>query len=367
MPRLRRAGLATALAVAPLALAYRFAVVYRARAGFPRRRPPRFTPADLGLPFESVVIPADSGSLPAWFIPANGGRPGPGVVLVHGWESARDRALPYAQYLHAAGFHCLVFDIRGHGANVAETLPISGGEFGADAAAAVDVMLARPEVTTVAVMGHSMGGTGAIIAAAGNPRVAALISTSAPSDAHRLTRQTFRLAHLPFPDPIAYPLAWLTARVYLRPRRHRIEDVSARDVIGGYAGPILLVHGREDTVVPLSHLTRLASAAGNARRTGGFAPLEVLVVPEGRHSWLHEDETYRRTTARFLAEWLGGPYSPTDAADRAAAVAALRLPEQDEAFTAVADAPGRLRTIAELSGAAPLSASEPLLAGAGDP
>ena len=367
MPRLRRAGLATALIVAPLALAYRFALVYRTRAGFPRQRPPRFTPADLGLPFESLTIPSPSGSLPAWFIPANGGRAGPGVVLVHGWESARDRALPYAQFLHAAGLHCLLFDVRGHGANEAETLPISGGEFGADAAAAIEVMLARPEVTTVAVMGHSMGGTGAIIAAAGNPRIAALVSTSAPSDAHRLTRQTFRLARLPFPDPIAYPLAWLTARIYLKPRRHRIEAVSARDMIGGYAGPILLIHGRNDAVVPLSHLTRLAAAAGNARRSSGFAPLEVLIVPEGRHSWLHEDETYRRTVARFLAEWLGGPYSPADAADRAAAVDAQRLPEQDDRFTAVTEAPGRLRTMAELSGAVPLAAADPAPAGAGDP
>jgi uncharacterized protein len=367
MPMLRRAGLAAALAVAPLALAYRFAVVYRARAGFPRRRPPRFTPADLGLPFESLAIPSPSGPLPAWFIPANGGRPGPGVVLVHGWESARDRALPFAQFLHAAGFHCLLFDIRGHGANAPEALPITGGEFGLDAGAAVAAMLARPEVTTVAVMGHSMGGTGAIIAAAANPRIAALVSTSAPSDPHRLTRQTFRLAHLPIPDPIAYPLAWLTARVYLRPRHHRIAAVSARDAIGAYAGPILLVHGRHDTVVPISHLTRLVAAAGNARRSSGFAPLEVLIVPEGRHSWLHEDETYRRTVARFLAEWLGGPYSPSDAAVRAAASNALRLPEQDEAFTAITEAPSRLRTVVELSGAMPRAAAEVGLAGAGDP
>ena len=43
---------------------------------------------------------------------------------------------------------------------------------------------------------------------------------STPADPYRLTRQTFRLAHLPIPDPIAYPLAWLTTRVYLRPRGH---------------------------------------------------------------------------------------------------------------------------------------------------
>ena len=52
-----------------------------------------------------------------------------------------------AVFLHAAGFHCLTIDVRGHGANPAETLPISAGEFGLDALAAFEALLARPEVT----------------------------------------------------------------------------------------------------------------------------------------------------------------------------------------------------------------------------
>ena len=351
MPSARRAGVAAAIAVAPFALAYRFALIYRARAGQPRRRPPRYTPADFGLPFEETVVQSGQTTLPAWFVPARDGRPGPGVVLVHGWESARDRALPNIQFLNAAGFHCLVFDVRGHGANPPEALPVSGGEFGADAAAALDAMLARPEVTKAALFGHSMGAGGAILAAAADRRTAALVSTAAPSDPYQLTRLTFQLAGLPIPDAVAYPLAWLTMRVYLRPRRHRVDDVSARVAITRYEGPVLLAHGARDGVVPLSHLTRLATTAGNARRTAGEAPVEVLVVPEGNHSFLYEDSRYRRTVARFLAEAMGGPYPPDEAGERAAEVDARRLPDADEAFAAVTDAPSRLRTVGELSGA----------------
>src|SRR6476469_7162142 len=234
-----RAGLAAAIAAAQVGLAYRFALAYRARAGYPRRFPPTMSPADLGLPFETLSVRSGDEDLPAWFIPAGSGEPGPGVVLVHGWESARDRTLPLAVFLHAAGFHCLTIDVRGHGANPPETLPISAGEFGLDALATFDALLARPEVTDGAVVGHSMGAIGAILAGAADGRVAAIVATSGPADPLRLTRQTFRLAHLPIPDVIAYPLAWLTTRVYLAPRGHVVEDVNASAAIARYRGPIL--------------------------------------------------------------------------------------------------------------------------------
>ena len=283
VPSLRRAGVVAGLTLAPLVAALRFAHVYRVRAGFPHRRPPRFDPTDLGLPFEETVVRSDGGDLPAWFIPARGGAPGPGVVLVHGWDSARDRTLPTARFLNAAGFHCLTFDVRGNGANPPETLPLSAGEFGADAAAAFEVLLARPEVTRGAILGHSMGGTGAILAAAADPRVAAVVSVSAPADPRRMVHQTFRLARLPIPGPVAAPLAWLTSRVFVRPRGHALGAISARHAVARYRGPILVAHGRDDSVMPVEHAHRIARSAIAARRGAGTpARVELLVVETGR-------------------------------------------------------------------------------------
>ena len=342
VPSLRRAGVAAALATAPLALAYRFALIYRGRAGFPRRQPPLMTPAEIGLPFEELTVPSPGTTgLPAWFLPARDGAPGPGVALVHGWESARDRTLPMAQFLVAAGFHCLTVDVRGHGGNPAETLPISAGEFGADALAAFEGLMARPEVTVGAVSGHSMGAIGAILAGAADNRVAAVVATSSPADPYRLTRQTFRLAHLPIPDPIAYPLAWLTTRVYLRPRGHRVATVSAATALTAHDRPILLVHGDVDDVVPIAHLERLIRTATRSGRR-----IESLVIAGGHHSWLYEFEEYRRAVAGFLAEALGGPYSPTEAADRAAAVPSERVPTGEATFEAITAEPGGFRTLA---------------------
>lgn len=328
MPTVRRAGLIAGLTLAPFAAALRFAHVYRMRAGFPRRRPPMFSPTELGLPFEETVVTSDGGALPAWFIPARGGAAGPGVVLVHGWDSARDRTLPNAVFLHAAGFHCLTFDVRGNGANPPEDLPVSAGEYGADAAAAFVTLLARPEVTHGAILGHSMGGIGAILAAADDPRVGAVVAVSTPSDPSLMVRQTFRLARLPFPDPIATPLSWLTTRVFVRPRGHALHAISARHAVRRYRGPILVAHGRDDPIMPVEHARWIASAALEARRGASDpAPVELLVVDHGGHSWLYEDEAFRRSVAGFLARELGGPLTVGAAADAAGAADARRLPD----------------------------------------
>jgi dipeptidyl aminopeptidase/acylaminoacyl peptidase len=332
----RRAGIAALVALTPVAIALRFAHVYRERAGFPRRFPPLHDPSMLDLPFERLEIPSGGVDLPAWWIPARDGAPGPAVLLVHGWESARDRTLPNAVFLHAAGFHVLTLDVRGHGANGAERLPLTAGEFGADALSGVRALLERPDVTRVGILGHSMGSVGALLAAAAEPRVAAVVATATPADPYRLTRQTFRLARLPIPDPLAYPLAWLTTRVFLRPRRHRPADVSAARAIERFGGPVLLVHGTEDAVVPRAHMARLAARV-RARRTRdrNAASVETLLVDGGQHSWLYESALYRAAVARFLAEALGGPLDPQLAAERAAAVEATRMPDAEQRFSAL--------------------------------
>jgi dipeptidyl aminopeptidase/acylaminoacyl peptidase len=342
----RRLGLTAALTFGPIA-AWRFAQAYRARAGYPHRHPPDHDPSDVGLAFEPITVPSQGVDLPAWWIPARGGLAGPAVLLVHGWESARDRTLPNAQVLNGIGFHVLTLDVRGHGENPPEELPLTAGEFGADALAGVQALLARPDVTAVGVVGHSMGGIGALLAAAAEPRVGAVVAASTPADPYRLTRQTFRLAHLPLPGPLAYPLAWLTTHVFLEPRGHTVRSVSATRAIATFAGPVLLIHGDDDRVVPIGHLSRLERAAARRRADDQQGPgVEVLVIPGGQHSWLYEFAAYRGTLARFLTTALGGPLDPKEAEAIARATSASRLPQREHPFSAIEQEPGGLRTLA---------------------
>ena len=270
---LRRAGIAAALAAAPLGLAYRFALAYRVRAGYPRRSPPRITPADIGLPYESMLIESDGLPLPAWFIPARGRRtragrrPGPRLG-VGPRPDAADGRLPPRRGLPLPDLR-RPRQRRQPGRGRCRSAPASSGPTRWPAFRA---LIEQPEVTRRRDLrpldGRHRGDPGGC---GGPARGGASSRRPAPADPYRLTRQTFRLARLPIPDPIAYPLAWLTTRVYVRPRGHVVDDISATTAIARYDGPVLLIHGADDTVVPAGHLDRLAAAARAARAGDPFA------------------------------------------------------------------------------------------------
>ena len=76
----------------------------------------------------------------------------------------------------------LTLDVRGHGANAPEVLPMSVGEYAADARAGVAWPHARPEVTKIGLLGHSMGGAGHARCHGHRPGVDASIAVSAPAD-----------------------------------------------------------------------------------------------------------------------------------------------------------------------------------------
>ena len=347
-------------ALTGLAAAYRFALRYRERVGLPGRSPVETSPREFGLGFEDADISAGDHHLAAWFVPAAADSPAPrrrraarvtpapaesrpvtvaapsnapvpgaspeprpGIVIVHGWESNRGRTFTHVRYLHAAGFHCLVFDVRGHGDNPAETLPMNVPEFAEDTAAAVHWLAARPEVSAVGVLGHSLGAAGAIVAAAREPAIGAVASLSAPADLVRMTRRTFDMADMDIPEPVATPLAWITAAVLLAPRRHSLADASAVAAAAKYRGPLLLVHGAQHHGVPVEHV-RLIERAATERRGPDDPSVEVLILPEFGHRWLYEDAGCRRKIAAFFAASLGGPVPPDEAGERAAACTVVR-------------------------------------------
>ena len=348
---IRRTGIAAAAVAAPLGLAYRFALAYRVRAGYPRRNPPHLTPADVGLPFESMVVESEGVPLPAWFIPARDGAPGPAVVLVHGWESARDRTLPLALFLHAAGFHTLTFDVRGHGANPPEPLPLSAGEFGADTLAAFRALAGAPR-----------GDRG------GRLRPLDGRHRGDPGGGRRPARQG-RRRHVGPGRSVPAHAPDVPSRAPADPRCDRLSPGLADD-----AGlrPAARPPGRRTSARRARSpgtTGRSCSPTGSSTRSchratwSGWRPPHerpgqtTRPRPGSRPCWSRAVSTRGSTRIRATApSWPGSSrgssvarWIPTEAAERAEATNAERIPDIESAFAAIQGTSGGLRTLASVA------------------
>jgi len=104
-----------------------------------------------------------------------------GVALGHESDSDLCSWMPYARKLAAAGVRVLALSHRGHGSSGNARLPANRRRLDLDFAAAVSVLRSRG-VDRVFLGGASMGGTGAVVAAAAHPdSVAGVVSISAPT------------------------------------------------------------------------------------------------------------------------------------------------------------------------------------------
>jgi pimeloyl-ACP methyl ester carboxylesterase len=193
------------------------------------------TPADLGLTYRDVRIPADDGArLAAWWIPSTNGA---AVVLLPGSGSTRDDVLERAALVAGAGYGVLVLDARGHGAS--EGRPMEFG-WGAerDVRAAITYALAQPDVTgEIAIVGQSMGGEVAVTTAAEDPRVSALVVEG-------VSARTWADARLkPDAHPVSLANAWLMFGLVglLSPAPEPIPLVDAFAAVA--PRPILLISG----------------------------------------------------------------------------------------------------------------------------
>jgi len=240
----------------------------------PRRRPPDSAPADHGLPSVPVQFHSRGVPLRGWYVPAEcGSTPHPAVVVAHGWSSNASHMLPVARRLHAAGFGVLLYDARGHGMSGGDG-PITIRKFAEDLLAAVDYLQSLPAVdpARLGVVGHSIGGGGAILAASIEPRIRAVASISAFADPRTLTRDFMGVLRVP-----RGPLLWLVCRFIERWLGTTMSDVSPQNRVGRIGAPLLLAHGTSDRFVPVSNLEALFARADRSRTWSWPVP--------GRRHW----------------------------------------------------------------------------------
>lgn len=279
------------LIIAAMAAAFPLLV----RIGF---RAPRIieqgNPEQYGLAYREVSIPTENGKrLFAWFVPPTAAGPAPAVAVLHGWGGNAEMMLPLAQPLHLAGYAVLLFDSRNHGRSDSDGFS-SMPRFAEDLEHALDWLALQPDVDAarLAALGHSVGAAAALLVASRRRDLAAVASIAAFADPESMMRRFLAAHHVPY-----FPLGSYVLRYVQHAIGHRFSDIAPRNTIRQIRCPVLLVHGSDDTTVPVED-----AMAIYARRPGDQVRLLILA---GDHDSSREAERHTGELIDFLDQAVG--------------------------------------------------------------
>lgn len=208
---------------------------------------------------------ADGTRLHAWFLPAQTGTPRGTILFLHGNAENISTHIGSVYWLPRYGYNVFLFDYRGYGLSEGEPT-LDGVQM--DFRAALEKVFSMEAVAPgrVAVLGQSMGAVTAITGLADSPykqRVKALIVEGAVTSYRDVARE--KLSGFWLTWPFQWPLA-LTISDEYRPI-DKVDDISPL--------PLLIIHSRDDEVIPVHHALELFEAARE--------PKELWLLDNVRH------------------------------------------------------------------------------------
>jgi uncharacterized protein len=283
---------------------------------FPDKENAGLTPASFQLTSEDISFKAPDGTeLRGWWVPASEARGS--VVLAHGLNRSRIEMVKKVPFLHGLGWNALLFDMRHHGESGGAATTFGYREKD-DVRAAVALAHARASGPVV-VWGVSLGAASVILAAAGDPSVAGVISDSSYRSLtdtvhhHMSLFRRFRWwTRIVPPWPTADEvLFWMARRGGFDPAGTDVKAAAAR--LSGR--PALFVANTEDPRMPKEIAFELKEAAGDQAM--------VLLVPGKSHggAWRDGTAAYETAVTRVLEAALAGPPSAHLASARPIAAA----------------------------------------------
>ncbi len=253
-------------------------------------------PSQFGLEYEDVVFPSrrDRVSLRGWYLPSRSERRC--VILVQGEEHHRNspgiKALQLGRDLVERDFSVLLFDFRGRGESDGRR-GSAGDREQWDVLGALDYVEKQRgiPVERIALVGFSMGAAVALLVAAREPRIPAVVADSAFVD------YIPTLRHVPFywfylPAWFAVPIV-LAGRWFLGADFSKVRPLKAVGRIR--PRPIFFIHGENDHVIPYQESQELYQASGNQRN-------QLWIVPGAGHvhSYARVPQEYASRVASFL-------------------------------------------------------------------
>jgi alpha-beta hydrolase superfamily lysophospholipase len=252
-------------------------------------------PANLAV--QEVHFQATDGvHLAGWFVLAS--PQAPTIILVHGSRGSRASMLPWARFLHAAGYNALLYDSRGCGESEGWAITLGAHEPD-DVVGAVQYLKARSGLTAkrFGALGISLGAGTVLLAAAREPALVATIADSAWADESGQTNRMGIIDRPPFSLPVL-PYEQILVDGLIGAR---LADVRPVAVIGQIAPrAVLLIHSADDanTTTPLVGEQRLYAAAGD--------PKQQWIAPHGGHVGAFDayPDEYKRRVLTFFASYL---------------------------------------------------------------
>jgi pimeloyl-ACP methyl ester carboxylesterase len=249
---------------------------------------PHTQPAEQGLSYSAFeLISAKQKHLKAWFIPVPI-VPAPAVIITHGWGGNAALMLPLVKPLHNAGFAVLLFDARCHGASEDDdymALP----RFAEDTEAALTWLQQRHDIDpqAISLLGHSVGAAAVLLVASRRNDLAKVISVSAFAHPERMMRRWLLSKHIP---------RWLIDKFILPEVESAIgfkfAQIAPEHTIGQIQCPVLLAHGLQDDIVPVTDAQTIYAQRGQA-------PVALLLV-NGNHEQFEDQAQQMQHVIQFL-------------------------------------------------------------------
>lgn len=214
------------------------------------------TPWEMGIPYEETRFETEDGLLlRGWWL--ENPHPRYTVITLAGHNGARHHTLGIASTLWRRGANVLLFDNRGRGESEGSALSLGYYER-LDARAAVEHALVRAPGLPIGLVGYSMGAAVAIMVAAGDPRIGAVVADSPFASQRRLLRALISRRV----GPLGPPAAALAERLL----PYDVGEVEPLREVGRISPrAILLIHGLSDPTTDPEDSRRLYEAAGEPK------------------------------------------------------------------------------------------------------
>ncbi len=267
------------------------------RALFPAHLPNIYTPQNLGLYYEEITFfSSDNKKLSGWLIYSPQARGT--IICCHGYPANKSDILPVVSFLYPQ-FNLFLFDFRGHGDSQGKLVSFGFRE-NRDILGAINYIKNNPKINRlpIGIWGYSLGGAVAIKACSQDKEktlsltkeVKALVTDSAYADFPEMITQYYGNLG-PLKHVFGFGGRFLGNILY----KGGLSELNPENFIGSLGIPILIIHTRDDPLVPVQHAQRLYDKAKE--------PKELLVFEDATHGAINS-KVYKDKIKTFFEKHL---------------------------------------------------------------